>query len=228
MPTSPITLNGTNLTLVALPGENLPTNLRSVQLWFRNIEWNIEDAVTSTKGFTGQTQAFEWAGAEDWYGTFELPPLDHANARLWQAFLAQCRGILNPFLLGDPLHARTAGSADGNSKPVCDTPTSAVNKPMSKFLQTRGWKPNTHGLMLAGDHLQVGYRLYILLDDLSSDANGSATVEVWHSLCEQPPDGTEIIIKDPRGLFRLGTNKRTWSTDPSRLSSLSVPFMEYR
>ena len=229
MATSQITVAGQAVTVAALPGENPPQGKPRRQ-WFRSVEFNIEDAIALSKSiYTGGTQSFEWPGAEELYGTCELPPMVSANADLWRAFLMQCRGMLHPFRLGDPLKQHPTGRIDGHSSPVCDTAaSSSANLPMSKLLQVRGLKPSVYGLMKAGDALEFAYRLHWLLDDLSSDPDGRATAEIWPSIREQPADGAPVIVNQPRGLFRLASNKRTWSYDFTRLSSMSVPVMEWR
>jgi hypothetical protein len=84
------------------------------------------------------------------------------------------------------------------------------------------------GLLLPGDYLQVGYRLHRVLDIVNSDSSGNAVISVWPSLREVPAASAPIILNNPMGLFRLATNKRTWSTDATRLTRLSIPLMEYR
>lgn len=219
-----IQVAGVDTTIVVVPGENRLPGVKG--FGFRSVEWNIEDAVAITKStFTGQTQSFEWPGAEEWYGTCELPALTQAQAAPWRSFLMQCRGMLDPFLLGDPLHPYSLGKLDSSSSPVVDG-TSAVA--MSKLFATRGWKPNVHGVMLAGDYVQLEWNLYTLLNDVSTDSNGKAMLEVWPSLRFTVADGLPLVTTKPRGLFRLATNKRTWSGDYMRLQHMSVPVMEYR
>lgn len=229
--TSTIMLNGNPLLLVQLPWERFPENQWDEQLTFANVEWNMEDAVSGPRNpYTGVIpNTFEWPGAEQFYGTCELPALTQEHARVWRAFLAQCCGILNPFLLGDPLYEGTQGSIVGAGKyPLCDTQTGTLNRPMSKLLNLRGLPDNIGRLMLAGEWVQVGYRLHMLMDDMNADAFGKAQVPVWPSLREQPADGLPLVVKDPRGLFCLATNKRTWSGDATRIQNMSVPVMEWR
>ncbi len=226
-----IDFNGTDLQVVQLPWEVYPQREWEEHLTFSHVEFNIEDAISAPSNpYTGiSPNVFEWPGAEKFYGTCELPSLTQAQAAPWRAFLMQCRGMLHPFLLGDASQKCLLGTIDGTSKPVCNTANVAAdNLAMSKLLKIRGLRPGTARLMLAGEPLQVGYRLHFLADDLKSAADGTATVEVWPSLREQPLDGTAIVVNQPRGLFCLATNKRTWSSDFTRLSHMSVPIMEWR
>jgi hypothetical protein len=99
---------------------------------------------------------------------------------------------------------------------------------MAQSFYTRGWKPNAFGLLLAGDYLQHGYRLHRVLDRVNSDFAGNAVIPVWPSIREAPSDGDPIILNNPVGLFRLATNKRTWSVDYTFLTRMSFPIQEYR
>ncbi len=225
---STITLGSSTVTLVKLPGEDLLPAQRPT--WFRSVSISVEDAIASVgSSYTGEiANVFEWPGAESWTGTIELPPMSSAIEAAWRACLLQCRGISNAILIGDDRHLHPAGVVDGKSKPVCDTSIATNNLAMSKYLVTRGWQANTFHLLRAGDYIQIGYRLHTVLDDVHADSTGAATLELWPSLREQPPDGLTIILNNPRGLFRLGNNKTTFSYDYTRLSHMSFPIREYR
>jgi hypothetical protein len=79
------------------------------------------------------------------------------------------------------------------------------------------------GALLPGDYLQIGYRLHRVLDE-----TGSGPIGIWPSIREPLAGGETIITNNPQGLFRLGTNKRTWSADWIRLTHLSFQIQEYR
>jgi hypothetical protein len=156
-----------------------------------------------------------------------LPPLTQAQANVWSSFLMQCRGMANCFFLSDPLRQHPTGYVDGNSAPVVDLAV-ATTVAGSQVLYTRGWKTNAFSLLLPGDNLQIGNRLHRVLDPVNSDGIGKASFEIAPSLREMPTDGEAIILKNPSGLFRLATNKVTWSADPSFLSRMSFPVIEFR
>jgi hypothetical protein len=183
----------------------------------------MSDAVAIvTSPFTGQTQAQVWQGADQWTGTITLPPLTQCEADEWIAFLGELRGMANCFFLGDPLKRIPNGTASG--APVVD----GTNMAGGSTLNTRGWTANTFRLLLPNDGIQVGNRLHKVVDSVNSDANGKAAISVWPSLREQPNDGQLVIVNNPQGLFRLASNKRTWSYSPSQLTSISFQIQEYR
>jgi hypothetical protein len=150
--------------------------------------------------------------------------MSQAQTDVWVSALMECRGMLNAVQISDPMKATPRGNPLGT--PTC--PASPVDLFGQSTLTTTGWTPGKVGLLMPGDYLQVGFRLHRVLDIVTSDSSGNATISVWPSLREVPAASAPIILNNPVGLFRLATNKRTWSSDSSRLSRLSFTLMEYR
>jgi hypothetical protein len=181
------------------------------------------NAVASVKSiFTGQTQVQRWPGAEQFKGTLSLPPLTQQEADEWLAALLSCQGMTNAFLLGDPTKITPRGTVTGT--PIVDT--SHAMTVGSSTLYTYGWTPNSSNVLIAGDYIQVGYRLYRATETASADADGKAALSIWPSLREAPTG--LIVTNNPQGLFRLATNDVGWSTDYTRLSTLTISVQEYR
>jgi hypothetical protein len=212
---NPITLGGNTVSVVSLPASP----------GLRTVEWNFTDAVAVVSSpFTGQTQAQQWLGADMWSGTLTLPPLTQGQADAWISALMEMRGMANAFQIGDPMKRVPSGSVSG--VPVVDGSITVAAG--GQTLYTKGWTASKFRLLLPGDYLQVGYRLHRVLDGVNSDSSGKAPINIWPSLREVPSDGESIVLSNPQGLFRLATNKRTWSSDYKRLTHLSFPIVEYR
>lgn len=215
MPITSITLNGNPVSVVTLPSSP----------GFRTVEFSYSNAVAIVQSiFTGQTQAQRWPGADLWSGKATLPQLTQVQADGWLAALMQLGGMTNAFMLGDPLKKTPRGSALG--APAVDG--SIAMSAGGSTLYTYGWTASQNGLLLPGDYLQAGYRLYRVLDAVNSDSNGKAAISVGPSLREVPANGTPLVLNNAKGLFRLADNKVTWSADYTRLSSITITFMEYR
>lgn len=218
MPGSPtiITLGGFSVT-VQPP---IPVPMRQVQ-------FNFEDSVAqSPRSFTGQMQTQAWPGADLWSGTATFAPLTQLQADQVIAFLMGLRGMSNAFMLGDPLKTAPRGSVAGN--PLVDNTQNNGNKQMSQQIGTKGWTASASGVLLAGDYIQVGYRLHRVVYDVNADASGKAVPVVWPSLREQPVDGSALVTSNCQGLMRLADNRRSWQSDYTKLTRISFPFMEYR
>lgn len=216
MLTTITTFSGANFDLAAIPATPGPATA----------EIGMNDAVAVfASPFTGvqQTQAFP--GGDFWDATVTLPPMYRATAAPWEAFLAELRGRANVLQLSDPRYKTPLGSGAG--VPVVAAAT-GQNLPMTTSLVTRGWTANAAGVLLAGDRFQVGYRLYMACETVNADAGGNATITVWPSLREAPPDATALVLANPSGLFRLVNNRRAIHWSPAQLTTASLKCVEAR
>jgi len=213
-----ISLNGGTVSLVSVP----------VSPGFRDIQFNFSDTASAVRSpYTGVTQTLVWPGGDYWTATATLPPLSQCDADAWTSMLAEMRGIANPILVADPMRLTPRGNPSGT--PVANTSGgTGWNAAMTTVLYTRGWTPSKFRLLLPGTNIQIGYRLHRVLDPVNSDTNGDATISIWPSLREVPPDGTPIILSNPSGLFRLAKNLRGWQTAVDTLTTLSLNLVEYR
>jgi hypothetical protein len=197
---------------------------------FKGIVLRMNDTVAEARSpFTAKSQVQAWPGADWWEVEIEMPPLQPSQTAPWQAWLASLQGKGNVFQVGDPSRKMPQNPVVG-SVPVCATGAlpSAVNLTGATSLVTRGWLPSRQRILLPGDYLQVGYRLYMVLQPVASDAEGNATINVWPTLREQPADDAQIILNYPKGLFRLADNARQISIAVTRLSAVGFKCVEAR
>lgn len=183
------TFNGYNI--VALPCDTVPGVQHP-----SSIEWDMQEVVSANRSpFTGQTQTYDWQNSW-WEGQVSFPPMRRLSFDAWTAFLAQCRGQTNAFSLGDPKAAMPKGSPAG-------APVVSGAAQTGYSLVTRGWVAQRSRLLMAGDFIEIGRRLYKILDQVNSDASGNATLAVWPNLRDQPADGAAIKCSNCKGLFTL-------------------------
>jgi len=174
-------------------------------------------AVTASP-FTLSQQVQEHQG-QAWAVSLALPPMPRAAAEAWIAFLLQLHGRLGTFLFG-PAHGATArGIATGT--PLVDGAAQTGYQ-----LDTDGWTPNTAGILLAGDFIQLGSgsssRLHKVLADVASDADGDATLTLWPNLRSAPANDAAIVVASPKGLWRLAANEASWDVDVAQHFGLSI------
>lgn len=203
------------VSIIALPTSPAP---KQIQLEMNNI------VAAPTNPFTGSTlQVLQWPGGDYWTAQIALPKLrSGTELATWNAFLAECRGRLNTFLLGDSSYRGPLGNPEG--LPVVN----GAQSPMAQTLNTKGWTPNSFRLLVPGDYLQVGYRLHRILDVVNSDSSGNATISIFPSLRDPLTDGQEIILNHPVGLFRMADNKQTMLVDETRMGGTSFNVVEAR
>jgi hypothetical protein len=153
--------------------------------------------------FTGQQQTLDWQSG--WLEVqVSYQPLTRQQAQAWQAFLMQLRGQANVFQMGDALATSPQGSHPG-------TPLVNGANQTGYSLATDGWTANATNILLPGDWIQIGYRLYKVLDAANANASGQATLNLWPQLRESPADNTALTLTNTKGLFRLKGNARQWS-----------------
>jgi hypothetical protein len=161
-----------------------------------SIEWTPQEKVSVTDGsFNFQEQVFDWQQSM-WSGKVSFPAMNRDSQDAWSAFILQCRGQVNAFMIGDPKAALPKGSPVG--APLVN---GAAQTGFS--LLTRGWSLTQYRLLLPGDFIQIGYRLYKILNPVNSDSSGHATLAIWPNLRDLPADSTPIIASNCKGLFRL-------------------------
>lgn len=209
-----ITIAGKAFNLVTLPASPAPADMML----------GMMDSVATVESpyVPSVTQQYAWPGADRWYGQFTLPPLSNSQAAEWEGFLSELQGTLNVFQIGDPRRQAPLGPALGI--PV----TQSGNTAMSNQLLTTGWTPSVARILLRGDMLQVGYRLYRVTETVSSDGSGNLTLPIWPSLREDPGGAAPVILSAPKGLFRLAGNQRQAQFSLTQLTRISVQFVEAR
>ena len=164
-------------------------------------------AVT-TSPFTFQTQVHQHQG-EFWRTVITLPPMLRANANIWLSFLLQLRGRRGTFKIGDQDAKTITGVATG---------TIRVNGASQTGNQVAldGFANSTNNVFKAGDYIQIGSYLYMVIEDVNSNSSGEANVKIEPALrssIETINDDTTVIYSNTTTLMRLDTNELGWQTD---------------
>tara|TARA_Y100000004_G_scaffold161114_1_gene188987 strand:- start:9 stop:635 length:627 start_codon:yes stop_codon:yes gene_type:complete len=173
-------------------------------------------AVT-TSPFTFQTQVHQHQG-EFWRTVISLPPMLRANANIWLSFLLQLRGRRGTFKIGDQDAKTITGAATG---------TIRVNGASQTGNQVAldGFANSTSNVFKAGDYIQIGSYLYMVIEDVSSNASGEADVKIEPALrssLESIPDDTTVIYSNTTTIMRLDSNELGWQTD--KVSKYGISF----
>jgi hypothetical protein len=164
-----------------------------------SIEWDMQEVVSVNRSpFTGQTQTYDWQNSW-WEGQVSFKPMGRYSFDMWTAFLAQCRGQSNAFLLGDPKAALPKGVASGHPQVNGGSQT-------GYSVVTNGWTPSVLSILLPGDFIQIGYRMYKVLSAVNSDSGGNATISIWPNLRDQPDNATSIVTRACAAMFTLKNN----------------------
>lgn len=168
------------------------------------IEFNAHDSTSASQSpWSGATSIYNWA-AQWWTLTLTFPSMSRAQAQPWQAWLLELKGQSNCFLIGNKNEAQPLGSYNGSGLTLASV--TDLN-----HIVLAGFPVSANNLLLPGDSIQIGYRLYKVIDAVNSSATGTATVSIFPQLRDNPAVGTPIVTTNTQGLFRLSKADRDWS-----------------
>lgn len=185
----------------------------------RQMDWTMQNVVGNVSNpFTGRLQTQNWQ-AGWWEAIVTMPPMPRSQAESWIAFAAQCQGKNGVFYFGDGLGATPQGSAQGTG-----VTSGSFQQPYQ--LTTKNWTPGQFALLSPGDWVQIGWRLYKVLDQVTSDESGNASFAIWPQVREIPPNGTAIITTNAQGLFRMMSNSLKYSVSYDKTYRMSFEIRE--
>ena len=173
--------------------------------------------------FTFSEQSYVYSG-QRWTASVTLPPMKRDFAEPWITFLMSLKGRQGYFLLSDPNAYEPQGLNDGDIR---------VNGggQIGSTLTIDDMLPNLVGAFKAGDYLQIGEgascRLHKIMNDVTSDALGSATVDIWPDLRESPGNNDRVWFRGASGLFRLASNITSWNINQISSYGISFDCVEY-
>jgi len=162
----------------------------------------------SASPFTGQEQVFQHEG-EFWTTQITFPPMLKAKAAVVIAFLLQLRGRRGTFKIGDQDRKTIQGVATG---------TIRVNGASQTGNQVAldGFANSTSNVFKAGDYITIGSYLYMVTEDVSSNASGEADVKIEPALrqgIETIADDATVTYSNTTTIMRLDSNETGWDTD---------------
>ena len=162
----------------------------------------------SASPFTGQEQVFQHEG-EIWSTQITFPPMLKDQAAVVLAFLLQLRGRRGTFKIGDQDRKTIQGVATG---------TIRVNGASQTGNQVAldGFANSTSNVFKAGDYIQIGSYLYMVIEDVTSNSSGEANVKIEPALrqgIETIADDATVVYSNTTTIMRLDSNETGWSTD---------------
>ena len=190
------------------------------------VEITATDVVAITESpFTFSQQVVRHAGAR-WSATITIPPVKREDSEYWNSFLLRLRGQFGTFLLGDPNGATPRGSAaSAAGTPVVNGASQTGNE-----LAIDGLPASATGYLKAGDYIQLGSgasaRLYKVLEDVSSNGSGEATLNLWPDLRSSPNDDATVVVSNAIGVFRLTENETVWTINNAGFYAINFAAVE--
>jgi hypothetical protein len=182
-------------------------------------EWYLN---SNTKTFrsplSGVTQTLELPGAY-WSAVLNIDNQSPDQSQVISAFLTSLRGRAISFNLFDHSHPEPRGVATG-------TPIVYGAGQVGSQLITGGWTADTTGILKAGDYIQVGLKLKMVVIDAYSDSLGRSTLTIEPPWADSPADGATVVTSYPKAVMRLSSDKSGLKTKAPLLSSVSIDCVE--
>jgi len=152
---------------------------------------------------------------------FQLPRKTRAQIAAWQAFGMALRGSYGSFYGYDPDAPTPRGSAPG-------APLVNGADQSGYTLVTDGWTASQTNILRAGDWIEVGGLLRMVVADVDSDGSGNATLDISPGIGagQSPADNAAIVTTNPKGKFRLVEDRVKWDSDMLRLGMMSFVAVE--
>ncbi|MBS3796669.1 hypothetical protein [Pseudoalteromonas sp. BDTF-M6] len=161
----------------------------------------VPNSQTHVNKANNATEVYDHEGAY-WEFDIELAHVREQDALQLEGFLASLRGQVGKFLMFDYRREQldkdftafvSGADQDGNILNIAGLPASTT-------------------VALTGERIQVNTgenaELKILTQDLVTDGTGAATVVFEPPMRKIPAHNTQIIFKQPVGVFRLADNKQ--------------------
>lgn len=184
---------------------------------YASVSVELSSAVAATESpFSLTEDNFFWGG-QRWEIDFVMPPFKGRNmAADWLAFGVKCKGSYNTFLIGDPMGKNPRGA--GGTIVVDGSGQTGNQLEISS-------SPNITGLLKKADYFQLGTgagaKLYMVTNDLNTDGSGKGIVEFEPQLRVSPGDSQQLIVVNPRGVFKVINNSWSWSVTPGGIYRMS-------
>ena len=158
------------------------------------LTWLPESAVAiTTSPFSFRHQVHAFNGQRRRAG-IKIAPRTPALAKAWHATLLKLNGAEGTFFLSD-----TVGQ---NPTLARGTPVINGAGQTGKELITDGWT-GLATVLEAGEWVSIGNELHQVLEQVTADSGGAATLQLWPKITKAFPDNHAIEADAPRGVFRL-------------------------
>lgn len=192
---------------------------------FRSVRMIARDVVgVAESPFSLKSDVQVFSG-QRWEADYALPPLRTiAVAAPWVAALTSLKGRGGTFLASvDPLCRVPRGTWAGSPLVMGAHSAGASSVIIDGF--------SAGATVKAMDYVQFGTgassRLYQVLKD-ASEAAGAITLDIWPNLSIALLDNAALVLIEPRGVFRLANNSRSWDLGTFQMYSVSFSAVSER
>lgn len=175
-------------------------------------------------GLSRQTTVQGHAGGatDRWEGLLTTTTLSKAQVQELSAWLMSLRGQEGTFTIFDPDRTSPRGVAVGGTS----SPKVNGGSQTGRSIITDGWDDNSTGLLEPGDYIQIADQYLMIMETVSSDGSGNATLTFEPALRGSPWNNTSVEFNNPVLIARMAEKNQSWETDALALGSYSFAWEE--
>lgn len=202
-----------------------PLTMPTDVIGMAQITLSAENVVSTGRSpFTFAEQTYVHPG-QRWLASVTLPPMKREKAEPWITFLMSLKGRQGYFKLFDPNGIDTQGSH------TVGAIFTSVGGQVGSSITVDGFAPDTVGVWKAGDYFRIGdessARLYKVMNDVTSDALGGATIDIWPDLRNTVGNNVRLWYNGNYGLFKLASNVTSWNINDISSYGITFDCVEY-
>lgn len=175
----------------------------------------VANGTSFVSPFSGATQTMGFPGSR-WKTTLTFENMNDAESRLLETLIVRLNGQqhrVRLFDFGRPVVAQKG------------TPLVNGAGQSGDSISTDGWAANT--LVLSkGDFIQIATEYKQVLDDVTSNASGQATINIGPMLRYSPADNAVINVTAPSSVFMQTELENGWDRKPAFATDFSLSFIE--
>ena len=188
---------------------------------FRAINFQDNRPTLVNQTLSGQKSARQ-IGGQYFSFTVQMPPLTQEDAQSIFAFLQKQKGAYENFTIQYPL------TNLGADKSQTDIVVNGIHASQDATIAMDGFTASTTGILKAGDMIKFANhtKVYMVLDDVDSNASGEATISISPNLVAGLADNTAVTVNQPSLTVYLSTGELMYATDPSGFFSISFDVRE--
>lgn len=181
-----------------------------------SFDWTlVSNGSSFTSPWNGQSQTVRYPGSA-WKASLTLSNLDDLESREIEALIFELDGMSGRIKLWDM--GRFPGTTKGAPK------VNGANQTGST-LNSNGWTPNVQ-ILTRGSYITVNDEMKMVLQDVTSNAQGLAAIPIAPMLRQSPPNAVVIEVANPYAIFRLEKNENGVKRSPGFNNDITLNFVE--
>lgn len=156
--------------------------------------------------------------------TLSWSDLERADMAEVYAFMVSQQGRFSNFSVIIPGHENPRGIYDSGQ----DSPTVVGNGQTGTTVLTQAWRGSGNSLLLKGDYLKFANtgKVYMVVQDFSSDAFGLGSLEIYPALQTSPVDTEALVVENVPMLVAAADDVQETPISPPLLYNFNLDLVE--